>query len=56
MISLVILLRSRIIWILLPRTTYKTIALILARLVEEVIIIVIVVEDHIIILLLFCIP
>jgi hypothetical protein len=53
MISLVILLRSRITWILLPRTTHETIALILARLVEEVIVIVVVIEDHIILLLLY---
>jgi hypothetical protein len=56
MISLVILSRSRITWILLPRTTYKTIVLILARLVEETIIIVVVVEDRIILLLLFYTP
>jgi hypothetical protein len=56
MISLVILSRSRITWILLPRTTYETIALILARLVEEVIVVIIVIEDHIILLLLLRIP
>jgi hypothetical protein len=56
MISLVILSRSRITWILLPRITYETIALILAYLVEETIIIVIIVKDHIILLLLFYIP
>jgi hypothetical protein len=44
------------IWILLPRITHETVALILARLVEEAIIVVIVVEDHIIILLLLYIP
>jgi hypothetical protein len=43
-------------WILLPRTTYKTIALILACLVEEATIVVVVVEDRIILLLLFYIP
>jgi hypothetical protein len=52
MILLIILLRSRITWILLPRITHETIALILAHLVEEVIIIIIIVEDHTIILLL----
>jgi hypothetical protein len=56
MISLVILLRSRITWILLPRTTYEIIALILARLVEEITVVVVVVEDHIILLLLLRIP
>jgi hypothetical protein len=56
MISLVILLRSRITWILLSRTTYEIIALILARLVEETTIMVVVVEDRIILLLLFYIP
>jgi hypothetical protein len=56
MISLVILLRSRITWILLPRITYETIALILARLVEEVTIVVIIIEDYIILLLLLHIP
>jgi hypothetical protein len=56
MILLVILLRSRITWILLPRTTHETIALILARLVEEATIVVVVVEDYIILLLLFYIP
>jgi hypothetical protein len=55
MILLVILLRSRITWILLLKITYETIALILVYLVEEVIIVVIIVEDHII-LLLFRIP
>jgi hypothetical protein len=55
-ISLVILLRSRITWILLLRTTHETIVLILARLVEEVIVIVVVVEDRIILLLLFYTP
>jgi hypothetical protein len=56
MISLVILLRSRITWILLPRTTYETIALILVYLVEEIIVIVVMVEDRIILLLLLYIP
>jgi hypothetical protein len=56
MISLVILSRSRITWILLLRITYKTIALILVRLVEEIIIVVVVVEDYIILLLLLRIP
>jgi hypothetical protein len=56
MISLVILSRSRITWILLLRTTHKTIALILARLVEEAIVVVVVVEDRIILLLLLYIP
>jgi hypothetical protein len=56
MISLVILSRSRITWILLLRITYETIVLILARLVEEVTIVIIVVEDRIILLLLFYIP
>jgi hypothetical protein len=53
MISLVILSRLRITWILLLRITYKTIALILGCFVEEVIVIVVIIEDHIIILLLF---
>jgi hypothetical protein len=56
MILLVILSRSRITWILLPRTTYEIITLILARLVEEVIIIVIIIKDYIILLLLLRIP
>jgi hypothetical protein len=56
MILLVILLRSRITWISLPRITYETIALILARLVEEAIIVVIVVEDRTILLLLLYTP
>jgi hypothetical protein len=56
MILLVILSRSRITWILLPRTTYEIITLILACLVEETIIIIIVVEDRIILLLLLYIP
>jgi hypothetical protein len=56
MISLVILSRSRITWISLPRTIYKTIVLILARLVKEAIVVVVVVEDRIILLLLLYIP
>jgi hypothetical protein len=56
MISLVILSKSRITWILLPRTTHKTIALILARLVKEAIVIIIIVKDRIILLLLLYIP
>jgi hypothetical protein len=52
MILLVILSRSRITWILLPRITYGTIVLILVYLVEETIIIVVVVEDRILLLLL----
>jgi hypothetical protein len=56
MISLVILSKSRITWILLPRTTYKTIALILVCLVEEIIVVVVIIEDYIILLLLFYIP
>jgi hypothetical protein len=56
MISLVILSRSRITWILLPRITHEIIILILVYLVEEAIVVVIIVEDHIILLLLFYIP
>jgi hypothetical protein len=56
MISLVILLRSRMTWISLPRITHETITLILACLVEEVIVVVVVVEDRIILLLLLRIP
>jgi hypothetical protein len=56
MISLVILSRSKITWILLPRIIYETIALILVRLVEEAIVVVVVVEDRIILLLLLYIP
>jgi hypothetical protein len=56
MILLVILSRSRITWILLPRATHETIALILVRLVEETIIVIIIIEDRIIIILLFYIP
>jgi hypothetical protein len=53
MISLVILSRSRITWISLPRTTHETIALMLACLVEEAIVVVVVVEDRTILLLLY---
>jgi hypothetical protein len=53
MILLVILLRSRITWISLPRTTHETIALMLACLVEEAIVVVVVVEDRTILLLLY---
>jgi hypothetical protein len=56
MISLVILSRSRITWISLPRITHETIALILACLVEEITIVVVIVEDRIILLLLLRIP
>jgi hypothetical protein len=55
-ILLVILSRSRIIWISLLRTTYKTIVLILARLVEEAIVVVVIIEDRIITLILLHVP
>jgi hypothetical protein len=56
MIFLVILLRLRITWISLPRTTYKVIALILVYLVEEATIVIIMAEDRIILLLLLYTP